>query len=108
MARLILFTLLIAFFLNCSALVSAVDLTSTGSTLALDGVPYYIPSTAYTSISNFQSQILTGSSTTFDGLVPVTVVDADAASFNLQQLGQTISSFGSDDDVWGEGFLSST
>ena len=86
--------------------VLAAELTSTGSTVALDGVPYYIPSTPYASIPNFQSQILAGKGSGYGGIVPVTVVNATSATFTLAQLDQTVATFGREDDVWQEGFLS--
>ena len=84
----------------------AVELISTGSTVALDGVPYYIPSTPYVRIPNFQSQILAGKGSGFGGIVPVTVVKASSATFTLAQLDQTLATYGTEDDVWQESFLS--
>lgn len=90
------------------ACVLAVELTSTGSTAALDGVPYYIPSAPYAKIPNFQSQILAGKGSGYGGIVPVTVVKATSATFTLAQLDQTIATYGKEDDVWQETFLSGT
>lgn len=88
------------------AFTTAVELTSTGSTAALDGVPYYIPSTPYANIPNFRSQILAGQGSGLGGMVPVTVVKATSATFALAQLDQTIATYAKEDDVWQEGFLS--
>ena len=82
------------------------DLISTGSTVTLNGVPYYIPSTPYVKIPNFQSRVLAGKGSGYGGIVPVTVVKATAA-VTLAQLKGTITTYGSDDDVWQTGFLSS-
>ena len=82
------------------------DLISTGSTVALNGVPYYIPSTPYVKIPNFHSRVLAGKGSGYGGIVPVTVVKA-AAAVTLAQLKGTITTYGSDDDVWQTGFLSS-
>lgn len=98
---------MIAFFLGLfCAYALAVELTSTGSTATLDGVPYYIPSTPYAKIPNFSSQILAGKGSGFGGIVPVTVVKASSATFTLAQLDQTITTYGIEDDVWQESFLS--
>ena len=82
------------------------DLISTGSTVALNGVPYYIPSTPYVKIPNFNSRVLAGKGSGYGGIVPATVVQATAA-VTLAQLDRTIAAYGSDDDVWQTGFLSS-
>lgn len=84
-----------------------IELASTGSTAALDGVPYYIPSTPYATIPNFQSQILAGKESGFGGIIPVTVVKATSATFTLAQLDQAVETYGKEDDVWQESFLSS-
>lgn len=96
-------TAVLAFLCACAL---AVELTSTGSTAALDGVPYYIPSTPYTKIPNFQSTILAGKGSGYGGIVPVTVVGANSATFTLAQLDQTVATYGIEDDVWQESFLS--
>ena len=82
------------------------DLISTGSTVALNGIPYYLPSTPYSKIPNFQSRILAGKGSGYGGTVPVTVVKATSASFTLAQLDQTIATYSKVDDVWQPGFLS--
>lgn len=91
-------------FLSTFAL--GLDLISTGSTIALNGIPYYIPSTPYVKIPNFHSRVLAGKGSGYGGIVPVTVVKATAA-VTLTQLSQTITAYGNDDDVWQTGFLSS-
>lgn len=96
-------TAVLCFLYACTI---AVELTSTGSTAALDGVPYYIPSTPYANIPNFQSQILAGKGSGYGGIVPVTVVKATSATFTLARLDQTIATYGEEDDVWQESFLS--
>ena len=83
------------------------DLISTGSTVALNGVPYYVPSTPYVKIPSFNSRVLAGKGSGYGGIVPVTVVKATAA-VTLAQLKSTITAYGSEDDVWQTGFLSST
>ena len=83
-----------------------VELISTGSTVALDGIPYYIPRMPYVKIPNFQSHILAGKGSGYGGIVPVTVVRATSAAFTLAQLEQTVATYGREDDVWQAGFLS--
>lgn len=91
-------------FLSACAL--GVELISLGSTVSLDSVPYYIPSTPYSKVPNFQSYILAGKGGGYDAIVPVTVVKATSAAFTLAQLQQTIVTYGKEDDVWQPGFLS--
>ena len=57
-------------------------------------------------IPNFHSRVLAGKGSGYGGIVPVTVVKATAA-VTLTQLKETITTYGSDDDVWQTGFLSS-
>ena len=85
----------------------AVELSSPGSTAFLDGVPYYIPSAPYATILKFQSHLLAGKGGGFGGIVPVSVVNPGSATFTLAQLDQTVASYGTEDDVWQKGFLSS-
>lgn len=86
--------------------VSGFNLTATGSTVSLNGIPYYISGKPYASVPNFNSQSLAGTHSVLGGLVPVTVVSTGSVTFNLLELGQTVEGFGKTDDVWGEGFLS--
>ena len=94
--------------LGCSLVrtVVGLNLTSTGSTVVFNGIPYYIPGTPYASVPNFRSQTLAGRSGLLGGLTPVTVVGANSVDFDLQSLESKIEEFGQKDDVWAEGFLS--
>lgn len=94
---------ILCFLYTCAI---SVELTSTGSTAALNGVPYYIPSTPYAQIPSFRPQILAGKGSGYGGIVPVTVVKATSAAFTLAQLDQTVATYGKEDDVWQDGFLS--
>lgn len=81
------------------------NLTSTGSTVNLNGIPYYIPGSPFASIAKLQSQTLTGKKSVFGGLVPITIVGTNSVTFNLVDLHQKLRTYGEKDDVWNEGFL---
>ena len=81
------------------------QIISTGSTLSLSGIPYYVPGKAfasgYTSLYASCAGKHHGSS-----LVPITVVNLNTATTSLGALQTALDSFGSQDDVWGDAFLS--
>ena len=82
-------------------------LASTGSTIELGGVPYYVPSKSVASVtSTCYSQVLAGSKSVDTPWVPVTVVKATAGAFGVAELQSTLKTFGVTDDVWSTGFLS--
>ena len=85
---------------------AAFNLTSTGSTVELNGLPYYIPGRPYASLPYFSPHTLAGLKGLLGGLVPVTVVGTASVDFNLEELEKTVLDFAKKDDVWGEGFLS--
>lgn len=91
----------------CLAWTDAFNLTSTGSTLELNGIPYFIPGRPFASLPYFNSQPLLAVEGLLGGLVPVTVIETASDSLNVQDVRKTIQGFGQRDDVWGEGFLSS-
>ena len=77
------------------------SLTSTGQTLVLNDIPYYVPATPFATLpflKPLQSAAYAG------GLAPVTVVRLSASNASLSGLEQAISGFGVD-DVWNEGFV---
>ncbi|KAL8640063.1 MAG: hypothetical protein Q9228_002973 [Teloschistes exilis] len=78
----------------------AVTLTSTGSTLTLNDIPYYVPGTPYTTVSTRAFQGLQS----VNGLVPVTVVNLAAGNDSLSNLESVLGKFAAD-DVWNAGFL---
>lgn len=98
--------MIIAIWYLLCACAWGIELTSTGSTAALNGIPYYIPGTPYAMIPDFQSHILAGKGGGYGGIVPVTVVEPTSALFTLAQLDQAVETYGKEDDVWQEGFLS--
>lgn len=84
----------------------AFDLATTGSTVTLNGVPYYIPGTPYASRPNFKTRALGNKTTVLGGLVPITVVTTSSVTFNLADLQKTVKRFEESDDVWQPAFLS--
>ena len=92
-------------YLLCLQLLPQISaqLTSLGSTLVLDGVPYYVPATPFTNIEHdFKSSLLNGK-TSAAGLIPVTVVSGVGSNFSQSDLKKTLAGFGGD-DVWSGGF----
>lgn len=88
------------------ALSQASELASAGSTITLNGIPYYIPGTPYASRPSFKAHTLGNKTTVLGGLVPVTVVTTSSVTFNLVDLQKTVKGFQESDDVWQAGFLS--
>ncbi|MCJ1467592.1 hypothetical protein MMC07_006217 [Pseudocyphellaria aurata] len=88
------------------ALARASELASAGSTITLNGIPYYVPGTPFASRPNFQAHTLGNKTTVLGGLVPITVVTTSSVNFNLVDLQTTIKGFKESDDVWQTGFLS--
>ena len=88
---------LIVFCLNilCSFRNAAAQLVSTGQTLVLNDIPYYLPAEPFTTVAIGKRSGLKSKS----GLVPVTVV---GGSDDLQA---TVQAYGEVDDVWSTGFL---
>jgi hypothetical protein len=102
----LVFNLLTIFLSGFLATAFALNLTSTGSTVELNGIPYYIPGRPFASLPNLKPPKLPGVESLLGGLVPVTVVGTASANFNVRGLEKTIQEFSQKDDVWGEGFLS--
>lgn len=92
---------LFAFFQH---LTWAVTLRSTGQTVVLNDIPYYVPGTPFATIPFLKSLQSTASA---GGLVPVTVVRLSASNASLSGLERAIDDF-EEDDVWNEGFLEGT
>ncbi|KAI4143390.1 MAG: hypothetical protein L6R39_004584 [Caloplaca ligustica] len=92
-------------FLSCLYLfhvphVLSLSLTSTGGSLMLGDVPYYVPATPYTTLSSHGLNRLQ----TVNGLAPVTVVSVTASNNSVGSLGSIVGGFAAD-DVWNTGFL---
>ena len=101
--------------LICLATVAAVgivgangpDVLNTGITLSLNGILYYLPGNPFSlGHTDAYTTCTSGSRSSGLGLVPITLVNSDSATFNLGALGTIIDGFGKQDDVWGEAFLS--
>ena len=89
------------YFSLLSGFTEAISLTSTGQTLVLNDIPYYVPATPFTTILPVP---LLQSIASAGGLIPVTIVALSAGNASLSGLEQTIDGF-EVDDVWNEGFL---
>ncbi|KAL8782943.1 MAG: hypothetical protein Q9213_004999 [Squamulea squamosa] len=80
--------------------VVVLSLTSTGGTLMLGDIPYYIPATPYITISTPALDRLQG----VNSLSPVTVINAAAGNASVGSLASVVADF-AQDDVWNAGFL---
>ncbi|KAI4198696.1 MAG: hypothetical protein LQ346_002716 [Caloplaca aetnensis] len=78
----------------------ALSLKSTGGTLMLGDIPYYIPASPYTTISPQGF----GRLNSVTGLSPVTVVSVIAGNDSAGGLGSILKDYAAD-DVWNTGFL---
>ena len=78
-----------------------------GSTISMNGIYYYLPSKPYShGYNSVYASSASGSKSSRLGLVPITVVNSDAATSNLAALENTLNAFSKQDDVWDDGFLS--
>ena len=85
--------------------VTAVSFASTGSTVMLDNIPYYIPASPIAAIQ-IQSNRLSSLSSAL-GLVPLTVISTTSLTFNQGELEATTANYTAADDVFQAGFLES-
>ncbi|KAL9100611.1 MAG: hypothetical protein Q9163_004027 [Psora crenata] len=70
-----------------------------GSTLTLNGIPYYIPATPFVTVVALRSL---GNTASAGALTPVTVIGGNAGNFSIHT---NITAAFSFDDVWNEAFL---
>ena len=78
-----------------------------GSTLSMNEIYYYLPSKPFShGYTSVYAASASGSKSSRLGLVPITVVNSNAATSNLAALENTLNAFSTQDDVWGDGFLS--
>ncbi|KAL8962351.1 MAG: hypothetical protein Q9183_005173 [Haloplaca sp. 2 TL-2023] len=77
--------------------VAIATLTSTGQTLMLGDIPYYLPATPYATVSASGFSALQYSS----DLIPITVVKSNPTNGSLSSVVNTFAS----DDVWNTAFL---
>ena len=95
----------ISFFISSQT--SASLLTSTGSTVELGGIQYYVSSKSVASVpSTFYNQALADGKSIGTPWIPITVVKATPAAFGTTDLQSTLKTYGDTDDVWTTGFLS--
>jgi hypothetical protein len=92
-------------FLASNVLVSAFAsvLSTTGRTVVLDGISYYVPAET---VATLDASSLPGKVKDAD-LTPVTVITTDSFSYNAEAFEASISNFTSSDDVFSAGFLES-
>ncbi|QIW95774.1 hypothetical protein AMS68_001292 [Peltaster fructicola] len=83
--------------------VQAYTLASTGRTILLDGLAYYVPATPVTTLGRFAQAH--GRLASSDDLLPFTIVSTSGV-LSGSQLSSTIANFTTSDDVWSSGFQS--
>lgn len=80
----------------------------TGATVELGGIPYYVPSKPFSSIPGvFDIASLVGGKSTGPSWLPITVLKSTAATLGATELQSSLKTFGDNDDVWTNEFLSS-
>ncbi|KAI9663804.1 MAG: hypothetical protein M1821_007294 [Bathelium mastoideum] len=85
------------------SLAHAITFASTGSTVELNGIPYYIPPTSVGKLpidQNLSNQISAGY-----GLLPLTVIKTNGSSYSSVNLQSTVNNYIASDDVFQTGFL---
>jgi hypothetical protein len=89
--------------LGCASLVNAIS-SSAGRTVLVDGIYYYVPAMAVSSlgVSWDQLQVATSSG---DDLIPMTVMTGDFSTFDSNSLTSAITKYATEDDVFSNGFL---
>ena len=94
--------LVVVFLFHCFICTHSVyaTLVSTGQTLLLNDLPYYVPAKAFTTLPLPYIKSLSFAG----GFVPVTVVGLSSVNSSQGTLATVIDSFGSD-DVWNAAFL---
>ena len=80
------------------------ELKSTGSTLSLDGILYYLPASSFKTvpIATYTACALAVKQAS-PQFIPITVVNG--VDFSATGLEATVENFGEDDDVWTSSFL---
>ena len=91
--------------LNLLCFSQAISFTSTGSTVNLNGVPYYVPPTPLTTLEGPLNNLRFLPSAA--GLIPLTVVSTNSLLFSQGDLDKIVSSYAAIDDVFQMGFLES-
>lgn len=81
---------------------AALSFSSTGFTVALNDIPYYVPPDAVATLPVRTE--LSGLAATA-GFVPLTVISTPSLTYSENDLAATVSSFAAADDVFQQGFL---
>lgn len=79
--------------------------TSTGQTVELDGIPYYLPPVAVTTLSGSTFGPFRKAITEAGGLLPLTVVTTSSIDYSASHFAATIANYTATDDVFSAGFL---
>lgn len=91
-----------ALALSTGSGVSAYTFASTGQTVQLDGISYYVPAAPVTTLRHGK---LHGKLANTTGLTPLTVVSTSNSTLGSSGLSSTIADYASSDDVFSTGFL---
>lgn len=75
-----------------------------GSTVNVDDIFYYVPSTPVSSLGVAWNQ-LKSAITPGEDLIPLTVMSGDFATFDSRKLKEEVDKYSSSDDVFSPGFL---
>lgn len=89
--------------LLCVSKVDAFTFKSTGQTVELDGVSYYLPPDPASTLPAHNP--LLKAATASGGLLPVTVITTSSAGYDSSDLAATIANYTATDDVFSAGFL---
>lgn len=92
--------------LSLSTSAQAVSLISTGSSVMLNEIPYYIPAAPVTTLRVHPNQFR--STISAAGLVPLTVFETSLLTFSQKDLDDTVANYTARDDVFQAGFLQGT
>ena len=96
-------SMLLPIILALVGVAKAASIVSTGSTLTLNGIPYYLPANPVATLKLSPGPLKSLPSTA--GLIPLTVISTTSLSFNQADLDATIANFTAADDVFQAGFV---
>ena len=85
----------------------AVEAQSTGRTLVLGGIPYFVPPTPVSALRDVIALSIAAKSAS-DGLDPFSVIPTSKTPFDGTALQQTVDEWSARDDVWSKEFLTGT
>jgi hypothetical protein len=78
-----------------------------GSTMNVDGIFYYVPSTPVSKLGTTSDQLKTAT-TNGEDLIPFTVITDNASIFSTSTMQSIVNGYTADDDVFSSGFLQGT